>query len=1392
MSEIYRQYFDIDPEYFPAVNAEVIKYNPELWKKYYPHETFVKLVKDIVTVLTRKQKLNVWVEGAYGTGKSHSVLTLKHLLDATVEETKEYFEAYKLDNDLLNKFQGLKNSGRILTIHRYGSSSIHGDNDLFLAIQESIEQALLKAGIENKAKYSLKSSVLHYLEDSENKKIFDVFVNGAYRDLFGGESTDTIIEHLKTYSDQPLQILMDKIFRVASERQITAFKLTDRGLCEWIRDVISKNNLKAIVFIWDEFDEYFSNNSRRLTGFQTIAELSETDPFYLVLVTHQSQALLDDSDSDKSKILGRFLKPTCQIELPENMAFKLMGAAMQKKEDPDIIEDWQSIVDDLNDRTTISRKTVKEKAQINDQELSGILPIHPYAALLLKYISVTFDSNQRSMFDFIKNDRGDEIEGFQWFIDNCGPYDENPLLTIDMLWGFFYERGKQHLAPGVKSILDNYSRLATRGLENTEKRVLKTILLFQAMSLNVGDAVDLFIPNEKNLELAFEGTDIDNGAARSCAEKLVRDKVIFKKELGGGKTQYSILTNEFDSSRIDKLKEQFKDRNTTSLISDGELLTGISFPQSIKLRFLFDAVGATDFDTRIKHISSISEDKPQNICCLIAFARNNSESIAIGKKINKWYSDNPSTNVVVIDASASLLGEKEFDEWIKNKATAVYFAGKDNDQSKTYEGYANAVLAKWRQVIGAGEFAVFDRQVIQGEIVHGNDALVECLKGINRKRFNLCLEEIPAIDNMFLANALKTGVECGATQVLKGTFLNAKKLDQALNGAWKVENYWIERPNLLVSRIKVSVEKTIKDAFESKGRISIAEIYESLKEAPYGFLPCNLTAFILGFVLKEYATGSYTWSDNLTSDTLSLEKLKDMVDEVIKLDITPSPRYRDKYIVTMSEEERAFMDTTAELFGIPRSICTSIETTREQIRKSMKGFSFPIWTLKYIVADEHLKTPSTVLDELIDSYCGIANLNNIDASKTETEYALSIGRIFLNNGQAQLDLKHLLTKDKCSSGMKVYLQNYREGILPALANSIDDGGQFLNVLRAKFDADAANWVWNIETANKKIDEVITEYQIVLESNKLLNKSNSLLATINEWRDKCDRIHIPYDSIKNDVADARTLFELLCGIMRTGNLAEPYRKDFLNALIQSSNRFSEFFSNQIALFKKVCAFYLTDLSDEEISEVYKKLPSGCFIKDKGEYMSLVGDRVEEYKKNLGHSKLKSLWFERTQTNSPYEWSNKYLMPILAMIPDSEVPIAREVFGTINKPHPDSSSIEKALAYLEKATFYEDLKDKSKRDKAFSDVVLKTYSVIISDIESAKLYLSRVIAAEPYEWYGLIEVEKKLRQMAEAKYVEEGCARALDKIDNMDVADVKRYLKELIKDNMTVGIEIIKSH
>ena len=53
----------------------------------------------------------------------------------------------------------------------------------------------------------------------------------------------------------------------------------------------------------------------------------------------------------------------------------------------------------------------------------------------------------------------------------------------------------------------------------------------------------------------------------------------------------------------------------------------------------------------------------------------------------------------------------------------------------------------------------------------------------------------------------------------------------------------------------------------------------------------------------------------------------------------------------------------------------------------------------------------------------------------------------------------------------------------------------------------------------------------------------------------------------------------------------------------------------------------------------------------------------------------------------------------------------------------------------------------------------------------------IPDEPYDWFQLPAVNEKLRKMAEAKYNQEGAAKALEKIDEMNVDDVKKYLKTM---------------
>ena len=1391
----YRHYFDIDPDYFPAVNEAVINNVPDMWKKYYPHETFIKLLKDTVRVLRKEQKRSIWVEGAYGTGKSHAVLTLKKLLDASEEETREYFNKFQMDNDLFNKLQGAKNSGTILTVHRYGSSSIRGDHNLVFAIQESIEKALKEKGIENKGNSALKGAITKWLSDSVNKNFFNSLITGEYSSLFGGDDADDIIEKLNSFNGDALLTLMDKIFRVADERQIKVLSLDTTGLVEWIKEIIKVNNLKAIVFIWDEFTEFFNNNSRSLTGFQEIAEISETDPFYLIIVTHKSAGLFDDADKDKSKILDRFIKPTCIIELPENMAFQLMGAAMEKKKDEVVLQDWKMTVDDLYDRTYDSRKIVKSSANITDKELKNILPIHPYTALLLKHISSAFDSNQRSMFDFIKNDMGDDIREFQWFIDNYGPDDDNPLLTIDMLWEFFYEKGKESLSHDIRSILDCYSRAAKQQLDDEEKKVLKTVLLLQAISQKVGDSVELFIPNEKNVDNAFEGSDLDGGAASRCAEKLVRDEILYKKPLGGGKFQYSALVNVGDMAAVDKFKDEVKKKSTTALIEEGELSEAVSLGGALKLRYEIRYVSSSDFDSKIKLLRNQENSFENKIVAVVCFAKDDSESVVLGKKINDALEDE-SYKMIFIDSSTTPLGKDGYDQYCENMAQSMYYQGKDNNQARQFEANAKDALKKWKNRIANGEFIVYTSDNKNGKRATTLDMLYSELFDIDKKKYKNCLEgEYNVIDGMYLPNSLKLGVSCGVKQEVSGTYKSgnpATKLENALGEAWNYNGkYWVDMPHLLISKIKAKVEELISCAFEESGRISISDIYDELKGEPFGFMPCNLSAFVIGFILKEYADGTYTWSDGITSDVLKINKMQEMVDEIIKLQITPSTRYKDKYIVAMTKEEKAFNEATAKAFDIPKNQCASIEQTRERIRGKMKEYSFPIWTLKSILSHEQTKTDMDVLVRIIDYYCGIANSNNMGIQQeSDNDIAYKIGELCINNKNVADDLKCLLNKEKCTDGMKEYLKTFENGELVSLSIEIEDGGQYINALREKFDADAANWVWNIETAQQKIHELILEYKIVLETNKTISKCSSYENAIREWCDKCQYIRISYLAAKNYLGDFGAFMKALYNLKKSGVILDSQKKKFYDLLVDYSDEYKNFYANQVEMFKKVCEFYLDGFSDDEIREIYSNIPSGYFTKEKAEYFTIVDKKVNEYKRNSKSTKLKKMWKDKTNSDTPIDWSRKYKMPILCMVDDKEIQEAKVAFGAVNKDHPDEMSIDKAIKYFERTDFFNKLDDEDERNKAFVSKIIGRYDVMLTDIEEVKEYLDSKIGIEPYEWFGLPQVTNKLCQMAEAKYNQGGCDKALEKIDKMNVDDVKRYLKDLIKDNMIVGMEIIK--
>ena len=278
----YSQYFNIDEKYYAVVTKELIDEGKVKWEGFYPHETFIQLLHQVVTMLSGKETKSIWVEGTYGTGKSHATLTLKCLLEAPEEAVRAYFNDYGLSEDLCNKFLASRSedmNGKLIVVHRIGSSNIKNDDDLIWAIQDSVSRALQNAGVENMAAGTMKEALLAWVDErAANKNYLSSLIDEVPQN-FGGMGIDMILQLLQSNDEKAVETLMEKLVRLCRENGILAMNMDAEKLATWLEDVIDKNGLGAIVFIWDEFSEYFKNCQNSLTGFQTLTHVSFNKPF---------------------------------------------------------------------------------------------------------------------------------------------------------------------------------------------------------------------------------------------------------------------------------------------------------------------------------------------------------------------------------------------------------------------------------------------------------------------------------------------------------------------------------------------------------------------------------------------------------------------------------------------------------------------------------------------------------------------------------------------------------------------------------------------------------------------------------------------------------------------------------------------------------------------------------------------------------------------------------------------------------------------------------------------------------------------------------------------------------------------------------------------------------
>ena len=1375
VEETYRSYFDIDENYFPQVTESAIEKSEDLWKRTYPHGKFLELLKTMERVMARQEKRSVWISGAYGTGKSQCAYTLKKMLDVPEEELRAYWQEYKVlqqEGDLLRKLLGHKKEG-VVTVYRYAGTP-QSTRDLLIAVQESVKAALHARGL-YEGENTLKDSVIRWLEKDEANRIFvdSKLQQPEWAALFGGMTTTDILARL--HEGGEVRDLMERIAKFGNDEGFAYMRLDVDGVLGWLTDVLVKNEIK-IVFIWDEFSDYFRVNRESLADFQKLAELVNARSFFFLPVTHETDHLFAQADETWKKIRDRFVDVA--ITLPDNIAFELIGASFKPK--PAAKADWALCEGDLNSRLHDSRQQVMKAAGIVSEDvIKSIMPLHPMTALVLKHIASSFQSNQRSMFDFILSVGDEKVKAFQHFIDHTGPLSDHPLLTVDQLWDFFYVRGKADLATHVRMILDTYEQ--QKDLRAEEQAVLKAVLILLAVEKQLGGDIELLQTTERNLSYVFEGDDSLVNSVRTAVHSLKERGVLIVTPRQKGEPTYDLAMLSGDQGKIEQEKENLRKTKTDKLVQDGGLGKLLTLqPEGLKPRFL-DALGAVQtatVDSFARTIRDMTPKKPWQFQALLAFAKDDREAAAFRTKIKEAARDERYRHIIFLDALATPLGEDAFQRYVDFAAMATYYQGNNRTAAEQQMRQAKQILEQeWKNRIYNGRVIVYTAEEPEGVQLARASDVSDVLKTIVLRRqphaFDL---EKGATEGYYKTNALKQSALAALTGDVKGTIKDAEK--RVLLEVWDVEEYWRREDmrGLSVSVMKADLEKRIAKSFSAGGQVGTAELCDCLLEN-YGIPPCNLAAFLLGFLLRPYAGEPYRYGDAAgSSGEMTAEKLAEMLGDYLGYVAKGGREPRETFIVQMTAEERSFYALTREAWGIAPTACGSVAQAAAAIKSRMQEWRLPLWCLADVADEKDFLA--------VQQYSELGRKEGKEAHAT----ALGLGRMAQEDPALADGLKALLRIERLQEGMEKFLTTFVQGEILQLSEKLSNRGQLMQDVRRKFERDYA-CIWSQATGEERLLEIRTEYRATLATNEVLREmATGWDRARAAWRERLNFLRVSADSLTEQSDAFAQMKDFFLTLAKGSDFLPDRLQEFVRLLEDSKEEITKLLGEEEAVFTKAYAPYLEGLSESDRNKIRSKVEKGLILKAKSYANEKVKQGAEEYRRGQLKEQLKDLWKEKTGTLGPRDWSERYQTPVLVCVGMDEYDEAARVFSLLEHRDGRDADLKKAIDFLQGASFFAVLSDERRRDAAFRRIVVGKYASLLPDLLMVREKLS-ALGIAPYDWAGNPRVEEKLKGMARASYEAGGSAKVLSKIDSMDDATLKAYLKRLVEGNMTVGMEIL---
>jgi len=1391
MARLYKDYISVDKDFIPVFNKHWDKEQPQRWKSFYPHDSFKSILSQLADTLemsSNEKRKPLWISGAYGTGKTYASFAIKHILEEETSSTKGYFDDHNMGS-LYSRIAGIKAKGDILVIHRSGSSSILGDNRLFNAIYESIKVALKEKGYKYFGAKSQYDTVLDTLKDPDSSFNFAGAFNkykGRFTEYSSPEGVIKDLEELDL--DERLEIL-ETVTEVAESEGFVWSRSSDEVIA-WIDDVIKGNTLHSIVFIWDEFTEFFKNNSNRITGLQELAHASASKPFFLFLITHSNSSLIHDSNQRKI-IEARFKSDT--IEMADTTAFMLMKQAI--KLNVDLENEWKSEQLDLWSRVekTAQSTVIRHSDDIKAEELRSLLPIHPYASYLIKVISASISSNQRTMFQFLSGEiqNGDKTKtNFRWFIEHfSNEQNKWNYLTADLVWDYFFTFDNVDLDEFSKNIISHYSTFESLCVNDDEKKVLKVVLLLTAMQQKIGGSrsrglSNLLRPTLMNISSCFNGTPI-NSSINYILAAFVSKGILGEMNEGNNDKLYVTQSKAINQERFEVLRQDvLKAISFEKMINISEYGIFERFMPAgfLKERYTMITVTPNDFKNAVAQIRINAQ--PNRIPLIYIVVKNEVDKAKVNSVIEKIYSDF-SRDVIIVDFSGQPLSDENYNDFIDIKTKEKYFAD-DANQMNLCRKNAKSLIDEWKSKLDVTTINIY---LSKANVNHcqGGASLRSKIKDADFSIFFNGLEKITEMAKVFATTGYSADVATmGMSKRPLSTnykYLNTISTKLTADHIWNVVDYEKSNSSHPVSQMKLAVERVIADGFRENSVVGINDIWKVLQQKPFGLLSCTGAVFLLGFLLKDYANSSYYKSDTVNTVDLTHEGLADLIYSIVK----GLPKAESQFIVKTTPEQVEFCKITGRIFKIATDKQNSISDISKNIKLFLTNNEYPLWPLaKYIEHNDDKGLGSSAI-KLIEFYCEFVSSEKT-ASRDEQKIADDIYTLYKKEAGIDEYVENIMQVQNMKTGLQIYLAENNPTLIllsRELGLSPED---YLKALKAKI-SDAGTYLWDKGDIDRQIDNVYEELRFISCINRLLSeKQKTAHDAISAIIHKLSLIKIPYLIIKENIS---ALTNVLDGLITLKN-KEIDKTQIIKIIELYSDEFNRFYEGQFNVFSSIVQNNLgVNLTQDELENIYNKVEANTFYKQTELFFQAIKQELDKYKKSKKSNLLLKKWQAITGTTTPEDWSKKYELPILCLFAD-DIINAQKVFEIINRTRfaPNEADIDNSIAYLETDKM-QILSNIQVCDEVFRKFFAGEYEYILIDVCDIKELIKKRVGGNPYNWIASKpSIEKYVCEFALDKYSSEYYNKVLSKINDLSPENAKEYLKELIKDKPLVGINILK--